>query len=552
MKPARQTFHPVDRGWSWMIMIASFGVHFVTMGYLKSFGLLIVEFQEKLGSSATQTSTIKGVQEFCYCFLTLLVTNYGVKRMSIRTLSILGVLLETLSVAISGFLPNGVVLIFTLGAIFGCGNALLYCPTLIILSQYFKIRRPLATSIAACGSSVGGIAFPALTNYLLDRFGLQGTTLLLSGIMLQQMIFVIVYTPPSDYQPMKAKDYVDEVEAKLGTDNGNGTQLHSIKSPVVEEEKQLLANLNGTDNGGNLNQLLLKNENSKISETVEPNGSNSLNSVPNLKISRENSTENKANHETDLTDINERYSLHPNEDTLLADTSNKVLPLRQETDTNENVVSRPLKPGSCFKIKVPAIMKLPTFWVLAIYYMFAKNGTVIPTIYLPTFARERNLSHDESALVLMLSSSVDIAGKILSGLILHFKILKPTSYMIIPLVCMGVIYNLTPLFTDFNSIVGLGLAYGLLCSSFWPLLTLIVIEVLGSKRLPSALGYYSIFMSLSGAASFPISGALRDATGTYTSSFHFFGALYLTAALSLVCVKFMIKKKDDNEKKATQ
>ena len=101
----------------------------------------------------------------------------------------------------------------------GLGHALLYCPNLFILSQYFNHRRSITTIIASCGGSVGGVVFPWLTRYLLTEYGLQGGLILLSTALLHQLPFILLFTPPEEYH----------------------TKLISIPTTVPSQDSKLLS-----------------------------------------------------------------------------------------------------------------------------------------------------------------------------------------------------------------------------------------------------------------------------------------------------------------------
>ncbi|XP_035825403.1 uncharacterized protein LOC101856994 [Aplysia californica] len=191
--------HPVDKGWAWVIMIASFAVHFLCIGFMRSFGVLFVEFQRKFESSGAMTSTINGIMSVTYSVTTLLVMNVVLKRTSVRNVCLVGSVLQFLGMSLSSLATEASHLIATQGLLYGCGHALLYCPVLVILSQYFDKKRPIATVISTCGTSAGGIVFPIITRYLVEEYGLRGALLLLACFSLQQATFVALITPPSDY-----------------------------------------------------------------------------------------------------------------------------------------------------------------------------------------------------------------------------------------------------------------------------------------------------------------------------------------------------------------
>merc|ERR1711963_572386 len=111
-----------------------------------------------------------------------------------------------------------------------------------------------------------------------------------------------------------------------------------------------------------------------------------------------------------------------------------------------------------------------------------------------------------------------------------------------PLVVCGTAYHLTPLLTDFETLLIFSLVYGILNTAFWALQTLIVIEFLGLEFLAPALGFYAVFIGLSSSISFPLGGSLKDMTGTYSSTFHYYGFLYMIASFALIYIRYTRKR----------
>ena len=54
---------------------------------------------------------------------------------------------------------------FTAG---GFGLGMIYLPSIVIVGYYFESKRALATGIAVCGSGVGSIILPLLSNFILQ------------------------------------------------------------------------------------------------------------------------------------------------------------------------------------------------------------------------------------------------------------------------------------------------------------------------------------------------------------------------------------------------
>ena len=67
---------------------------------------------------------------------------------------------------------------FTAG---GFGLGMIYLPSIVIVGYYFESKRTLATGIAVCGSGVGSIILPLLSNFILNYFETWKSVVIMFG-----------------------------------------------------------------------------------------------------------------------------------------------------------------------------------------------------------------------------------------------------------------------------------------------------------------------------------------------------------------------------------
>lgn len=77
----------------------------------------------------------------------------------------------------------------------GGGFGLAYLPAIIMVGYYFEKRRAFATGIAVCGSGIGGFVFAPLCVFLINEYAWQGALWVISGIVLNGVIFCCFYRP---------------------------------------------------------------------------------------------------------------------------------------------------------------------------------------------------------------------------------------------------------------------------------------------------------------------------------------------------------------------
>lgn len=82
----------------------------------------------------------------------------------------------------------------------GIGIGLIVPLVHVVLNQNFSKYRAFAMGIAYSGSSAGSFVFPPISNYFLSAYDLDGTFLLLGGIMLNALIGTMFFKTPKRYK----------------------------------------------------------------------------------------------------------------------------------------------------------------------------------------------------------------------------------------------------------------------------------------------------------------------------------------------------------------
>ncbi|KZV64893.1 MFS general substrate transporter [Peniophora sp. CONT] len=89
------------------------------------------------------------------------------------------------------------------GVLVGIGAGCFYTPSLALASSYFQKKRSFAVGIAACGSSIGGVVFPAIFRQLQPRIGFGWATRVTGFIILAVYILAAALMRPKPQKQSK-------------------------------------------------------------------------------------------------------------------------------------------------------------------------------------------------------------------------------------------------------------------------------------------------------------------------------------------------------------
>ncbi|GFN99379.1 monocarboxylate transporter 9 [Plakobranchus ocellatus] len=169
-----------DGGWGWVVCFGSFAINFILDGTLFSFGVLMLELISDLQEDKATTSWI------------------GSAQMGIHM-------------------------------IMGMGFGLVFLPAVIVIVPYFNKRRAIATGIATSGSGLGVFAYAWIMDMLLEHFNWRGTVLILGGLILNCLLFSLLFRP-----------------LPLGNAKKAGGVRNSLPAEKEKTPDQLIIKANGT------------------------------------------------------------------------------------------------------------------------------------------------------------------------------------------------------------------------------------------------------------------------------------------------------------------
>ncbi|KAK1854690.1 riboflavin transporter MCH5 [Colletotrichum chrysophilum] len=139
-------------------------------GVINSFGVFQSHYAQTLRRPPSDISWIGSIQIFLLFFIgtfTGRLTDAGL----FRPVALVGSILVVLGSIATSFSTQYWQIFLSQGVCVGLGNGCLFCPTIALVSTYFQKRRSLAIGFTACGSTTGGVLFPAIVRQLLPLVG---------------------------------------------------------------------------------------------------------------------------------------------------------------------------------------------------------------------------------------------------------------------------------------------------------------------------------------------------------------------------------------------
>ena len=218
---------------SWIYMIIFPCTTLITWGIISAFPVLFVAFLEKFQKSRSETSTIGSLQ-VGLLYMLAVIPGYLIPLYGFRIILISGCLITAIGFISSIFVSKMYLLYITMGVITSLGASTLLTVVDSAPLFVFSKWRTLATILSSTSGSLGFAIIPLTVSYLLHTYALNGTLLLLAGIVLQCVVLGMLY--PSQYkltdQPEKACTNCD-----IGADHDINTHNHKRTSMIKKYVK---------------------------------------------------------------------------------------------------------------------------------------------------------------------------------------------------------------------------------------------------------------------------------------------------------------------------
>ncbi|XP_070567540.1 monocarboxylate transporter 3-like [Ptychodera flava] len=456
---------------SFITVISCLVVQALAIGSMLSMGVFYMEYRDYFQESASTTTWINAV---CMgvTFFTGPIASALVDKFGVRTVVVAGGVVVFSGSILSMFATSIMILYFTSGLLTGAGNGLAYGPSLVMLGLNFKKYYTIANGFAAAGVSVGMMAFPPLYQILIDSYGWRGAFLIIAGMNSNVIVCGLLMSgnKPKDQRHLQ----------------GNQT----LKENQTQEE-----------HGENLETFSFLLDNLDVPENAE--------TVPSMETIRA------------LKNKDSGYTATP-EETKSRSESNKEGQMSEETDT-----------PTCSFLGLKLFCS-PFFLLMCCATLITGISFTIPIVFYIAKAVSAGLTRLNASFLFTVMGICSLVGRLLHGSIVDLVKLSPLLVCFSHMYIAGIALALVPhakTYAVFAILIGMfGYSFGV----YFPLFTVSLKYVLGSKKFTSAVGWVLLSIGVGNLIGPPFAGWTYDVLENYNVCFYIAGAIYFVSATCLL------------------
>ncbi|CAK1553268.1 unnamed protein product [Leptosia nina] len=552
---------PPDGKWGWCVLVGATLVNILIPGTIKSFGVLLVEFNDVFQSSASASSGIVALCYFLYSSLGPLSSILSVKW-SYRTVTLIGGSFAALGMIFSSWAFSIGYLYFSFGAMVGTGAGLAFPPTVYIVTSYFVRLRGLANGICMSGSAFGSIILPPVLRYLLETYGYKGAVLILGGIMLNVWAAALLFQPVEEHMVKKFKEpeedeegpqddiLIEEEEAidsfnLTRTDKQNGQPDCISKENSEKNLSHVQIHAPHANSTQNLRHNVSKRKLSYTRPITKPtlsSASMALDGVPDGKRlgSTETFSRRLSSTKRNMSTTSFAYVSTPFHGSTLSafDQPNEFasqFSLKSITDSVADVAyccfcckqKKRKEPNKFFDV---SLLSDPTYLVILISSSTVAISVTNFIILLPSYAQNIGYDKGKGALLLSTVSALDLVGRIGGSALCDLNIIPKTFYFVGGLFFSGIILAIIPFLQSYTTLSIFCAMFGLTSGVNNGVTTLVMAEVLGVDRLMSTYGISLFVNGLLQLIGPPVCGLWFEHDKNFVNMFVTFGFIFIAGS----------------------
>ncbi|GFR13974.1 monocarboxylate transporter 5 [Trichonephila clavata] len=230
---------------AWIVAVAVCLINFIMAGLGRMSGILFVAFIETYGVGRKKASMPSSVRSSARNLLGPVVGILG-QKYGARSITIIGGIVATTS-AVTCFFAEDITWITILwGGLNGLGNALTVTLPQVVIGQYFDKYKTTASGMTFSGGCLGSFVFPVLLETLIHEYGLNGTFLILGGIIMHTIPAAMILRKPSWLKTKKETPDVEVPKIKLSLEKCYESDVRKelVRMGTIDDVPRSEPNLN--------------------------------------------------------------------------------------------------------------------------------------------------------------------------------------------------------------------------------------------------------------------------------------------------------------------
>ncbi|XP_049884142.1 monocarboxylate transporter 9-like isoform X2 [Pectinophora gossypiella] len=559
---------PPDGKWGWCVLVGATLVNILIPGTIKSFGVLLVEFNDVFGASPSASSGIVALCYFLYSSLGPLSSILSVKW-SYRTVTLLGGSFAAFGMIFSSMAFSITYLYFSFGALVGAGAGLAFPPTVYIVTSYFVRLRGLANGICMSGSAFGSIILPPVLRLLLETYGYKGAVLILGGIMLNVWAAALLFQPVEEHLVRRYKeddelpqdDILFEEEEPIGTFTMSTLQEQAengLADNLTEEKIPQNLSQNCMPSLASQNQLKHNLSKRKLSRQMSktPYSSASITKLGSQEtFGRRLST---AGPKRNMSTSSFNYVSTPFHGSTLSafEQPNEFasqFSLKSITESVHDVAyccfcckkKEKKEPNKFFDV---SLLTDPTYLVILISSSTVAISCTNFIILLPSHAQNIGFDKARGAYLLSTVSALDLVGRIGGSALCDLNIIPKTFYFVGGLLFSGLALVTIPFLESYTTLSVFCAFFGLASGINNGVTTLVMAEILGVERLMSTYGISLFVNGILQLVGPPICGIWYEHDKNFFNMFVTFGFIFIGGASLWLLMPIINRRKRERER----
>ncbi|VDH99075.1 MFS transporter, MCP family, solute carrier family 16 (monocarboxylic acid transporters), member 12 [Mytilus galloprovincialis] len=224
-----------DKGFSWIILCASFLNYTLISGTIRTFGILYSELLQTYDKGAGNTAFLGSIMFFVMA-ITGPVSGLLSVHFSFKWCTMIGGLISSIGMVTSSFTQDIEMLFLTYSCLLGIGFGLSAPPTVTIINFYFEKKRAFANGFLTASMGLSSLTYPFLYRKLIDQYGIHGAMLILGGLLFNICVGGSFFRQPSCFIRTTTKNNSPDSTKLLSEANykSKKSNLTFVKNKIID------------------------------------------------------------------------------------------------------------------------------------------------------------------------------------------------------------------------------------------------------------------------------------------------------------------------------